>query len=76
LANQGAWRKLLNWVAHSLEVDFAKGAVFDFVFSLFDRHDHQPLLLVHDKLLRIGVCWPVSLLSGKAMITNAQGNQR
>jgi hypothetical protein len=59
-----------------LEVDFAKGVVFDFVFSLFDTYDHPPLLLVHDKLLRIDVYWLVSFLSRKAMITNAQGNQR
>jgi hypothetical protein len=29
---------LLNWVAHALEFDFTKGAVFDFVFSLLDRN--------------------------------------
>jgi post-segregation antitoxin (ccd killing protein) len=39
----------------------------------FDRHDHPPLLLVHDKLLPIGVYWPVSLLSRKAIISNEQG---
>jgi hypothetical protein len=50
--------------------------ICDIVPRQFDRRDHPPLLLVHDKLIGIDVYWPVSLLSGKAMITNAQGNQR
>jgi hypothetical protein len=30
----GEWDRLLNWVPHSLEFGFPKGAVFDFAFSL------------------------------------------